>query len=68
MSQIAATASRDLRPLPQLIFGSRWLQLPLYLGLIVDTLLLPRRAGSVLDVRLGAQAWPNCSHPARRPE
>ena len=25
----------DLRPLPQLIFGSRWLQLPLYLGLIV---------------------------------
>src|SRR5829696_2364639 len=26
---------RGLRPLPQLIFGSRWLQLPLYLGLIV---------------------------------
>jgi uncharacterized protein (TIGR00645 family) len=26
---------RTLRPLPQLIFGSRWLQLPLYLGLIV---------------------------------
>jgi uncharacterized protein (TIGR00645 family) len=25
----------SLRPLPQLIFGSRWLQLPLYLGLIV---------------------------------
>ena len=25
----------NLRPLPQLIFGSRWLQLPLYLGLIV---------------------------------
>ncbi|MBV9260402.1 MAG: TIGR00645 family protein [Pseudolabrys sp.] len=25
----------DLRPLPQLIFSSRWLQLPLYLGLIV---------------------------------
>jgi uncharacterized protein (TIGR00645 family) len=24
-----------LRPLPQLIFGSRWLQLPLYLGLII---------------------------------
>src|SRR5262252_8557327 len=24
-----------LRPLPQLIFGSRWLQLPLYLGLIL---------------------------------
>jgi uncharacterized protein (TIGR00645 family) len=27
--------SASLRPLPQLIFGSRWLQLPLYLGLIV---------------------------------
>jgi uncharacterized protein (TIGR00645 family) len=26
---------RTLRPLPQLIFSSRWLQLPLYLGLIV---------------------------------
>jgi uncharacterized protein (TIGR00645 family) len=25
----------SLRPLPQLIFSSRWLQLPLYLGLIV---------------------------------
>jgi uncharacterized protein (TIGR00645 family) len=25
----------SLRPIPQLIFGSRWLQLPLYLGLIV---------------------------------
>ena len=27
--------SRRLSPLPALIFGSRWLQLPLYLGLIV---------------------------------
>jgi uncharacterized protein (TIGR00645 family) len=27
--------SRALRPLPALIFSSRWLQLPLYLGLIV---------------------------------
>jgi uncharacterized protein (TIGR00645 family) len=27
--------ARALRPLPQLIFASRWLQLPLYLGLIV---------------------------------
>src|ERR1044071_941255 len=26
---------RGLRPLPALIFGSRWLQLPLYVGLIV---------------------------------
>jgi len=25
----------DLRPLPKLIFASRWLQLPLYLGLIL---------------------------------
>src|SRR5215510_12215186 len=24
-----------LRPLPMLIFGSRWLQLPLYVGLII---------------------------------
>src|SRR5262245_34184623 len=30
-----SAASPHLRPLPQLIFGSRWLQLPLYLGLIV---------------------------------
>jgi uncharacterized protein (TIGR00645 family) len=27
--------AKRLRPLPQLIFASRWLQLPLYLGLIV---------------------------------
>jgi uncharacterized protein (TIGR00645 family) len=27
--------AKELRPLPALIFGSRWLQLPLYLGLIV---------------------------------
>ena len=27
--------ARSLRPLPQLIFASRWLQLPLYVGLIV---------------------------------
>src|SRR6185503_13311844 len=29
------TKMRPLRPLPNLIFMSRWLQLPLYLGLIV---------------------------------
>jgi uncharacterized protein (TIGR00645 family) len=29
------TDARALRPLPSLIFASRWLQLPLYLGLIV---------------------------------
>ncbi len=28
-------SAERLRPLPALIFGSRWLQLPLYLGLIV---------------------------------
>jgi uncharacterized protein (TIGR00645 family) len=28
-------ARRALRPLPMIVFGSRWLQLPLYLGLIV---------------------------------
>src|SRR5262245_31267229 len=28
-------ADRSLKPLPQLIFASRWLQVPLYLGLIV---------------------------------
>jgi len=31
----AAPAAQRLNPLPALIFSSRWLQLPLYLGLIV---------------------------------
>lgn len=31
----ATTASSKLPPLPNLIFASRWLQLPLYLGLIL---------------------------------
>ncbi|MBN9408972.1 MAG: TIGR00645 family protein [Burkholderiaceae bacterium] len=36
MSDPIATSKRSpLRPLPNLIFASRWLQLPLYLGLIV---------------------------------
>ncbi|WP_428507139.1 TIGR00645 family protein [Roseateles sp.] len=30
-----STPSRPLRPLPNIIFASRWLQLPLYLGLIL---------------------------------
>ena len=30
-----ASSAAGLRPLPRLIFASRWLQLPLYLGLIV---------------------------------
>jgi uncharacterized protein (TIGR00645 family) len=32
---IPRDARPGLRPLPSLIFGSRWLQLPLYLGLII---------------------------------
>ncbi len=31
---MSTTTPRRLRPLPSLIFASRWLQLPLYLGLI----------------------------------
>ena len=33
--QLPPSVERVLRPLPRLIFTSRWLQLPLYLGLIV---------------------------------
>ena len=35
MSDPLTNASARMRPLPHLIFMSRWLQLPLYLGLIV---------------------------------
>ena len=35
MDNDARSRSPKLRPLPALIFASRWLQLPLYLGLIV---------------------------------
>jgi uncharacterized protein (TIGR00645 family) len=35
MAQAAAVAQKTLAPLPALVFSSRWLQLPLYLGLIV---------------------------------
>jgi len=34
MSLPASPATKTLRPIPRLIFASRWLQLPLYLGLI----------------------------------
>jgi uncharacterized protein (TIGR00645 family) len=34
-SRPVPAASVSLKPLPQLIFASRWLQVPLYLGLIV---------------------------------
>ena len=35
MAQIPDYSSLKLKPLPNLIFASRWLQLPLYLGLIL---------------------------------
>jgi uncharacterized protein (TIGR00645 family) len=35
MAQMPDPRTTRLRPLPQLIFASRWLQLPLYLGLIL---------------------------------
>jgi uncharacterized protein (TIGR00645 family) len=56
MSQVAGTAteSPSLRPLPQLIFGSRWLQLPLYLGLIV--------AQGVYVVRFMKELWHLITH------
>jgi len=34
MSLTPPTPAKPLRPIPRLIFASRWLQLPLYLGLI----------------------------------
>jgi uncharacterized protein (TIGR00645 family) len=34
MSSNPPTAARALRPIPRFIFASRWLQLPLYIGLI----------------------------------
>ena len=34
LSSTTPTGERSLRPLPQLVFSSRWLQLPLYIGLI----------------------------------
>ncbi len=35
MAQLKDPAAARMRPLPNLIFVSRWLQLPLYLGLIL---------------------------------
>ncbi len=35
MSSPASPVTTTLRPIPRLIFASRWLQLPLYLGLIL---------------------------------
>lgn len=45
-----------LRPLPMLIFGSRWLQLPLYIGLIV--------AQGVYVVLFLKELWHLISHAA----
>ena len=33
-SPVSSSPNSPMRPLPSLIFASRWLQLPLYLGLI----------------------------------
>ena len=35
MSDLKPSTTSPLRPLPRLIFASRWLQLPLYIGLIL---------------------------------
>ncbi|GAB2511729.1 TIGR00645 family protein [Pseudoxanthomonas sangjuensis] len=48
------TAAAPLRPLPALIFASRWLQLPLYLGLIV--------AQGVYVVLFFKELWHLASH------
>nr|MBP6439522.1 YqhA family protein [Thermomonas sp.] len=49
--------SQRLNPLPALIFSSRWLQLPLYLGLIVAQgvyvfLFLKELSHLVTDIRI----------------
>jgi uncharacterized protein (TIGR00645 family) len=50
------TRQGNLRPLPQLIFGSRWLQLPLYLGLII--------AQGVYVILFLKELWHLISHAA----
>jgi len=49
-----ASHPQNLRPLPRLIFASRWLQLPLYLGLIV--------AQGVYVYHFLAEVWHLLSH------
>src|SRR3978361_735474 len=49
-----APKGRPLRPVPMLIFGSRWLQLPLYLGLIV--------AQAIYVVLFMKELWHLCGH------
>jgi uncharacterized protein (TIGR00645 family) len=60
MSQVAGTEASSLRPLPQLIFSSRWLQLPLYLGLIV--------AQGVYVVRFLKELWHLITHATSWPD
>jgi uncharacterized protein (TIGR00645 family) len=49
-----ATRSLSLQPLPAIIFGSRWLQLPLYLGLII--------AQGVYVIQFLKELWHLVSH------
>ena len=42
---------RRLRPLPQLIFSSRWLQLPLYLGIERVSLLIFEHGYAAMSLR-----------------
>jgi uncharacterized protein (TIGR00645 family) len=53
-NQPAAARSLNLQPLPAIIFGSRWLQLPLYLGLIV--------AQGVYVIQFLKELWHLVSH------
>ena len=50
----AAARGLNLQPLPAIIFGSRWLQLPLYLGLIV--------AQGVYVIQFLKELWHLVSH------
>src|SRR5215510_13644252 len=51
----ASGRSLNLQPLPAIIFGSRWLQLPLYLGLIL--------AQGVYVIQFIKELWHLVSHP-----
>jgi uncharacterized protein (TIGR00645 family) len=51
---VANRRSLNLQPLPAIIFGSRWLQLPLYLGLII--------AQGVYVIQFLKELWHLVSH------
>ncbi|GAB2179357.1 TIGR00645 family protein [Dongia sp. agr-C8] len=51
---VGSPRSLNLQPLPAIIFGSRWLQLPLYLGLIV--------AQGVYVIQFLRELWHLVSH------